>query len=141
MFNTSPISTKCDVTVRTCKLLRHIIPLEEIDQNCLQLSYALFFRFIHISLTFSERDVVTALSYPDKTILKRQYPGKPTFKVAFGNGNGAIFENSSKLRASLFVMSRPRSSGQKNYQVYPPPPPGCDLLTAVKTRYPLTSIT
>ena len=36
-----------------------------------------------------------------KTILKRQYPGKPTLKVAFGNGNGAIFENSAKIRFSL----------------------------------------
>ena len=65
------------------------------------------------------------LHYPTvtKTILERQYPGKPTLKVAFGNGNGAIFENSSKLRASLFVTSRwPRSSGQTNYQVHPPPP-------------------
>ena len=57
-----------------------------------------------------------------KTILERQYPAKPTLKVAFGNGNGAIFENSSKLRASLFVTSRwPRSSGQTNYQVHHPP--------------------
>ena len=48
------------------------------------------------------------LHYPTvtKTILERQYPGKPTLKAAFGNGNGAIFENSSKLRASLFVTSR-----------------------------------
>ena len=64
------------------------------------------------------------LHYPTvtKTILERQYPGKPTLKVAFQNGNGAIFENSSKLRASLFVTSRwPRSSGQTNYQVHYPP--------------------
>ena len=64
------------------------------------------------------------LHYPTvtKTILKRQYPGKPTLKVAFGNDNGAIFENSSKLRASLFVTSWwPRSSGQTNYQVHHPP--------------------
>ena len=80
----------------------------------------LLFGLIHISLTFSERDVGTALSYRDKTILERQYPGKPTLKVAFGNGKGAIFENSSKLRASLFMTSRwPRSSGQTNYQVHP----------------------
>ena len=62
------------------------------------------------------------LHYPTvtKTILERQYPGKPTLKVAFGNDNGAILENSSKLRASLFVRSRwPRSSGQTNYQVHP----------------------
>ena len=65
------------------------------------------------------------LHYPTvtKTILERQYPGKPTLKVAFGNGSGAIFENSSKLRASLFVTSRwPRSSGQTNCQVHHPPP-------------------
>ena len=64
------------------------------------------------------------LHYPTvtKTILERRYPGKPTLKVAFGNDNGAIFENSSKLRASLFVTSRwPRSSGQTNYQVHHPP--------------------
>ena len=60
------------------------------------------------------------LHYPTvtKTILERQYPGKPTLKVAFGNDNGAIFENSSKLRASPFVTSRwPRSSGPSS----PPP--------------------
>ena len=64
------------------------------------------------------------LHYPivTKTILERQYPGKPTLKVAFGNSNGAIFENSSKLRASLFATSRwPRSSVQTNYHVHPPP--------------------
>ena len=64
------------------------------------------------------------LHYPTvtKTILERQYPGKPTLKVAFGNDNGAIFENSSKLRASPFVTSPwPRSSGQTNYQVHHPP--------------------
>ena len=63
------------------------------------------------------------LHYPTvtKTILERQYPGKPTLKVAFGNDNGAIFENSSKLRASLFVTSGwPRSYGQTNYQVHHP---------------------
>ena len=63
------------------------------------------------------------LRYPTvtKTILECQYPGKPTLKVAFGNGNGAIFENSSKLRVSLFVTSRwPRTSGQTNYQVHHP---------------------
>ena len=61
------------------------------------------------------------LHYPTvtKTILERQHPGKPTLKVASGNDNGAIFENSSKLRASLFVTSPwPRSSGQTNYQVH-----------------------
>lgn len=80
MFNTSPISRKCDITVRTCKLLRHIIPLEEIDRNCLQLSYALFFGLIHISLTFSERDVGTALSYRDKNHFGASISRKTNFK-------------------------------------------------------------
>ena len=124
MFNTSPISRKCDITVRTCKLLRHIIPLEEIDRNCLQLSYALFFGLIHISLTFSERDVGTALSYRDKNHFGASISRK-TKRIAFGNGNGAIFENCSKLRASLFMTSRRPGSpgtlgtpGQTNYQVH-----------------------
>ena len=80
MFNTSPISTKCDITVRTFKLLRHIIPLEEFDRNCLQLLYALFFRLIHISPTFSERDVVTALSYSDKNHFEASISRKTNFK-------------------------------------------------------------
>ena len=80
MFDTSPISRKCDITVRTCKLLRHIIPLEEIDRNCLQLSYALFFGLIHISLTFSERDVGTALSYRDKNHFGASISRKTSFK-------------------------------------------------------------
>ena len=80
MFNTSPISTKCYITVRTRKLLRHIIPLEEIDRNCLQLSYALFFGLIHISLTFSERDVGTALSYSDKNHFEASISRKTTLK-------------------------------------------------------------
>ena len=61
-------------------LLRHIIPLEEFDRNCLQLSYALFFRSIHISLTFSERDVGTALSYSDKNHFEESISRKTYFK-------------------------------------------------------------
>ena len=80
MFNTSPISRKCDITVRTCKLLRHIIALEEIDRNCLQLSYALFVGLIHNSLTFSERDVATALSYRDKNHFGASVSRKTNFK-------------------------------------------------------------
>ena len=80
MFNTPPISRKCDITVRTCKLLRHIIPLEEIEPNCLQLSYALFFGLIHTSLTFSERDVGTALSYRDKNHFGASISRKTNFK-------------------------------------------------------------
>ena len=64
----------------TCKLLRRIIPLEEIDQNCLQLSYALFFSLIYISLTFSERDVGIALSYSDKNHFEASISRKTNFK-------------------------------------------------------------
>ena len=54
------------------------------------------------------------LHYPTltKTILKRQYPGKPTLKVAFGNGNGAIFENSAKLRFPLRDVTMAKTSKQ-----------------------------
>ena len=48
----------------------------------------------------------------------------PTLKVAFGNGNVTIFENSLKLYTSFFVTSRwPRSSGQTYYQVHHHPHP------------------
>ena len=82
------------------------------------------------------------LHYPTvtKTILERQYPGKPTLKVAFGNGNGAIFENSSKLRASLLVTSRwPRSSGKTNYQVHHPPP-SPDRESGARNQNPVNKI-
>ena len=54
------------------------------------------------------------LHYPTltKTILKRQYPGKPTLKVAFGNGNGAIFKNSAKIRFSLRDVTMAKTSKQ-----------------------------
>ena len=52
----------------------------EFDRNCLQLSYALFFRLIHISLTFSERDVGTALSCPDKKHFEASISRKTYFK-------------------------------------------------------------
>ena len=82
------------------------------------------------------------LHYPTvtKTILERQYPGKPTLKVAFGNDNGAILENFPKLRASLFVTSRwPRSSGQTNYQVHPPGGPTTPVKMHTFPRLPIFS--
>ena len=95
MFNTSPISTKCDITVRTCKHLRHIIPLAEFDRNCVQLSYALFFGLIHISLTFSERDVGTALSYSDKNHFEESISRKTNFKSSISKWQRCHFR---KLR-------------------------------------------
>ena len=78
MFNTSPISTMQYYCANMQTIL--IIPLEEIDRNCLQLSYELFLRLIHISLTFSERDVATALSYSDKNHFEASIPRKTNFK-------------------------------------------------------------
>ena len=73
MLNTLPISRKCDITVRTCKLLRHITPLEEIDRNCLQLSYALF-------QLFQFRSVTLCAAPSSSKILKRTPDSlKPTF--------------------------------------------------------------
>ena len=100
----------------------------------------LFLRLIHISLIF--RKEMLELHYPTltKTILKCQHPRKPTLKVAFENGNIAIFENSSKLCTSLFVTSRwPRPSRQTYYQVHPPSPPKY-LLWKKYCNYPLTTM-
>ena len=137
MFNTSPISTKCDITVRTCKLLRRIIPLEEIDQNCLQLSYALFFRLIYISLTFSERDAGIALSYSDKNHFEASISRKTNFKSSIWKWQRRHFW---KLRENTLLSSwrhdgqdqqtkrqpgrEPWERGWQNeqttYQVHPP---------------------
>ena len=137
MFNTSPISTKCDITVRTCKLLRRIIPLEEIDQNCLQLSYALFFSLIYISLTFSERDVGIALSYSDKNHFEASISRKTNFKSSIWKWQRRHFW---KLRENTLLSSwrhdgqdqqtkrQPRrepwergwQNEQTTYQVHPP---------------------
>ena len=54
-----------------------------------------------------------------KTILKRQYPGKPTLKVEFGNGNGAIFENSAKIRFSLRDVTMAKTCKQNSLSIRP----------------------
>jgi len=55
-----------------------IIPLEEFERSCLQLSYALFFNTLHLPY----RKGMLGLHYLAlaKTILKLQYPGKPAVK-------------------------------------------------------------
>ena len=75
------------------------------------------------------------LHYPTvtKTILERQYPGKPTLKVAFGNDNGAIFENSSKLRASPFVTSRWQDRPDKQTTKFTTPP-GIDFQKTIRNK-------
>ena len=124
MFNTSPISRKCDITVRTCKLLRHIIPLEEIDRNCLQLSYALFFGLIHISLTFSERDVGTALSYRDKNHFGASISRKTNFKSSIWKWQRRHFRKLLEVaRFSLRDVTMAKIVRTNKLPSSPPPPP------------------
>lgn len=127
MFNTSPISRKCDITVRTCKLLRHIIPLEEIDRNCLQLSYALFFGLIHISLTFSERDVGTALSYRDKNHFGASISRKTNFKSSIWKWQRRHFRKLLEVaRFSLRDVTMAKIV-RTNKLPSSPPPAECDI--------------
>ena len=65
------------------------------------------------------------LHYPTvtKTILERQYPGKPTLKVAFGNGNGAIFEKLLEVaRFSLRDVTMAKIVRTNKLPSSPPPP-------------------
>ena len=123
MFNTSPISRKCDITVRTCKLLRHIIALEEIDRNCLQLSYALFFGLIHISLTFSERDVGTALAYRDKNHFGASISRKTNFKSSIWKWQRRHFRKLLEVaRFSLRDVTMAKIVRTNKLPSSPPPP-------------------
>ena len=122
MFNTSPISRKCDITVRTCKLLRHIIALEEIDRNCLQLSYALFVGLIHNSLTFSERDVATALSYRDKNHFGASLSRKTNFKSSIWKWQRRHFRKLLEVaRFSLRDVTMAKIVGTNKLPSSPPP--------------------
>ena len=133
MFNTSPISRKCDITVRTCKLLRHIIPLEEIDRNCLQLSYALFFGLIHISLTFSERDVGIALSYRDKNHFGASISRKTNFKSSIWKWQRRHFRKLLEVaRFSLRDVTMAKIVRTNKLPSSPPPPP---LVAAVRETW------
>ena len=123
VFKTSPISRKCDITVRTCKLLRHIIPLEEIDRNCLQLSYALFFWLMHISLTFSERDVGTALSYRDKNHFGASISRKTNFKSSIWKWQRRHFRKLLEVaRFSLRDVTMAKIVRTNKLPSSPPPP-------------------
>ena len=127
MFNTPPITRKCDITVRTCKLLRHIIPLEEIDRNCLQLSYALFFGLMHISLTCSERDVGTALSYREKDHFGESVSRKTNFKSSIWKWQRRHFGKLLEVaRFSLRDVTMAKIVGT-NKLPSSPPPPECSL--------------
>ena len=128
MFNTSPISTMQYYCANMQTIL--IIPLEEIDRNCLQLSYELFLRLIHISLTFSERDVATALSYSDKNHFEASIPRKTNFK---SSKTAPFSKTPCKLSSRPFPtrLSAPRSprmirtKQNAKCNTPPPPPPHC----------------
>ena len=140
MFNTSPISRKCDITVRTCKLLRHIIPLEEIDRNCLQLSYALLFGLIHISLTFSERDVGTALSYRDKNHFGASISRKTNFKSSIWKWQRRHFRKLLEVaRFSLRDVTMAKIVRTNKLPSSPPPPPPPALSAIVLSKRPTLS--
>ena len=131
MFNTSPISRECDITVRTCKLLLHIIPLEEIDRNCLQLSYALFFGLMHISLTFSERDVGTAPSYLDKNHFGASISRKTNFKSSIWKWPRRHFRKLLEVaRFSLRDVTMAKIVRTNKLPSSPPPPPPDQGLTS-----------
>ena len=130
MFNTSPISTMQYYCANMQTIL--IIPLEEIDRNCLQLSYELFLRLIHISLTFSERDVATALSYSDKNHFEASIPRKTNFKSSIWK-TAPFSKTPCKLSSRPFPtrLSAPRSprmirtKQNAKCNTPPPPPPHC----------------
>ena len=101
----------------------------------------LLFGLIHISLTFSERDVGTALSYRDKNHFGASVSRKTNFKSSIWKWQRRHFRKLLEVArfslrdVTLAKIVRPSKLPSS------PPPPGCDPLTAVKTSYPLTSIT
>ena len=86
----------------------------EFDRNCLQFSYALFFRLIHISLTFSERDVGTALSYSDKNHFEASISRKTYFKSSIWKymATAPFSKTPRSCAVTLFVGFSWRHDGQ-----------------------------
>lgn len=111
---------------------------DEIDRNCLQLSYAaLFFNLIHISLTFMERNVGTALSCSDKNHFEASISRNTNFKKWHLEMETALF---SKTPGRCALLSSGRHDGQahpdqKTVKFTNSPPPGYGQFTAVKKVY------
>ena len=110
--------------------------MEEIDRNCLQLSYALFFGLIHISLTFSERDVGTALSYRDKNHFGASISRKTNFKSSIWKWQRRHFRKLLEVaRFSLrdVTMAKIVRTNKLPNSLPPPPPlpPGAESLRSL----------
>ena len=121
--------------------MRHIIPLEEIDRNCLQLSCALFFRLIHILLTFSDRDVGTALSYSDKNHFEASISRKTNFKSPTWKWERCHFRKLLEVvRFSLRHITMAKIIQTNKLPSSPPTPPSKYLLWKKYCNYPLTTM-
>ena len=102
--------------------------MEEIDRNCLQLSYALFFGIIHISLTFSETDVGTALSYRDKNHFGASISRKTTFKSSIWKWQRRHFRKLLEVaRFSPRDVTMAKIVGTNKLPSSPPSPAGRSL--------------
>ena len=132
MFNTSPISTKCDITVRICKLFW--LKLTETV-------YELFLRLIHISLTFSESDVATTLSYSDKNHFEASIPRKTNFKSSIWK-TAPFSKTPCKLSSRLVCPSVSEDDPDKTKcQVHHPTPTPTPLpLTYRNPSFPCTRL-
>ena len=124
--------------------MQHIIPLEEIDRNCLQLSCALFFRLIHILLTFSERTALTgtgtALSYSDKNHFEASTFKKTNFKSRIWKWQRRHFRKLFEVvRFSLRHVAMAKIIRTHILPSSPPPPPLNYLLWKKYCNYPLTT--
>ena len=102
--------------------------MEEIDRNCLQLSYALFFGIIHISLTFSETDVGTALSYRDKNHFGASISRKTNFKSSIWKWQRRHFRKLLEVaRFSPRDVTMAKIVGTNKLPSSPPSPAGRSL--------------
>ena len=124
----------------TKTLLPHIIPLEEVDRNCLQRSCALFFILIHILLTFSETDFGTALSYSDKNHFDASTFKKTNFKSHIWKWQRRHFRKLFEVvRFSLRHVAMAKIIRTHILPSSPPPPPLNYLLWKKYCNYPLTT--
>ena len=109
--------------------------MEEIDRNCLQLSYALFFGIIHISLTFSETDVGTALSYRDKNHFGASISRKTNFKSSIWKWQRRHFRKLLEVaRFSPRDVTMAKIVGTNKLPSSPPSPAGRSPLSCSSSK-------
>ena len=123
MFNTSPISSKCDITVRTCKPCGTLFHSRKLTETV----YSSHTRYFSDQHTFHSpsRKEMSELHYPTltKTILKCQYPGKPTLKVAFGSATAHFRKLLEVARFSFRDVTMAKDHRDKRNKLPSPPPP------------------